>query len=273
MSIYKKIPNWLTLINLLLGCVAIVYLFYDHVTIRAIAQGGYEEGGYFDGRAVSLAFRYGQMHIAALIVLFAVFFDFLDGFAARLFDATSEMGKQLDSLADLVTFGVAPGLMLYYLTATAFFGTSIAMEIGIWAFLPAFFYTLMAAWRLARFNTATPKPYFEGLPAPAAAIAVAALPLIAFRQERWLAEALQNPWVMYGIIAGLGWLMQSRLPLLSLKLGPAGGPVQHKAILGGGALVLAIVAYLFTGWIAGLLWVIILWYILLSLLLNLTRTS
>lgn len=270
---YKKIPNWLTLINLLLGCMAIVYLFYDHVTIRAVAQGGYEEGGIFDGRAVSLTFRYGQMHIAALIVIFAVFFDFLDGFAARLFDATSARGKQLDSLADLVTFGVAPGIMLYYLTATSFFGTSIALEIGIWAFMPAFFYTLMAAWRLARFNVTESKPYFEGLPVPAAAIAVAALPLIAFHQEAFLSDWIQNPWVMYGIIFGLGLLMQSRLPLIALKSGGSGSNRKTLLFLVGGAVAFSAIAYFLTGWLAGLLWVIILWYIVLSLLLNLTRTS
>lgn len=272
MTVYKKIPNWLTLFNLLLGCVAIVYLFYDHIMIQAIA-GGVTESGVFDGRAVEVSFRYGKMHIAALIVLAAVFVDFLDGFAARIFNATSEMGRQLDSLADLVTFGVAPGLMLYYLTATAFFGSPIAMEIGIWAFMPAFFFTLMAAWRLARFNISTPKPYFEGLPAPAAAVAAAALPLVLFHQEFLLSDLLQNPYVLYGITAFLGLMMQSRLPLISLKSGDAGATKTQKLILVGGAIALALIAHLLFAWIAGLLWVIILWYILLSLLLNLTRTS
>lgn len=272
MRIYRSIPNALTLLNLFLGCLAIVYLFYDHLTIQAFAE-GYSEQGIFDGRAVDLRYQYGMMHIAAFLIIAAVLLDFLDGFAARLFNAVSELGKQLDSLADLVTFGLVPGLMLYYLLGVSYFGQAIALKLQIWLFLPAFVFTLAAAYRLARFNVGHSGDGFQGLPVPAAALFVVGLPLALLRNEAGLNATLLQPWVLYAIIALLAWLMTSRLPLLNLKFSrdnPFGN--KKRYILIGGALVIAVVGYLGFGLLALLLPVVVLWYVICSLILKPTNT-
>jgi CDP-diacylglycerol---serine O-phosphatidyltransferase len=233
MSIYKKIPNFLTLINLLLGCLALVYLFYDHISIKAVAQSGFEEGGYFDGRAVDIQLAYGKMQIAALLVIFAALFDFVDGFAARFLNATSEMGKQLDSLADMVTFGLVPGVMLYYLLGISFFGSSSAYQFGIWLFVPGLFFTLFAGWRLAKFNITTEdqKSAFRGLPVPAAAIFVAGLVLVLFFNEANLGKVILNSWFLYLVLFLLGFLMVSDIRIINLKFDPADEKGNRKRIL------------------------------------------
>ncbi len=274
MSIYKKIPNTLTMGNLLLGCLAIVYLFYDHITIRAVALSGFEESGVFDGQAVDMHFRFGKMHIAALLIILAAFTDFLDGWTARLFNAASELGKQLDSLADLVTFGVAPGLILYYLTAISFFGSTAAYEAGMWLFVPAFAYTLAAAYRLARFNTASTTTHFEGLPTPAAAIFVAGLALVVYGNEANAQAYLGNSWIWYGIIAGLSWLMVSKLPLLSLKFAKSDTAGNRKRLVLMGSVIPVLLAiHLAAGLVFGLIPAAIIWYIIVSLTFHLTTRS
>lgn len=273
MSIYKQIPNWLTLGNLLLGCIAIVYLYYDHIIIRLVTQSGYVESGYFDGQAQVEGLRYGKMYIAGILILLAAVVDFLDGFAARLFNAQTAMGKQLDSLADVVTFGVAPGLLLYYLTAVSFFGSTLAFELGIILFVPAFFYTLMAAWRLARYNTDAPSTHFEGLPTPAAAIFVAGLPIALFRGESFLSAALQSPWLLYGIILMLGWLMASKLPMIQLKKSSDGSGGNARWWLTGSTLLIMAAGYFVMGWIGGLLPLAVLWYIIFSVVHQLIYRS
>jgi CDP-diacylglycerol--serine O-phosphatidyltransferase len=274
MSIYQKIPNTLTLGNLLLGCLSIVYLFYDHITIRAIALTGFEESGVFDGQAVDLHFRFGKMHIAAMLIMVATVTDFLDGWTARLFNASSELGKQLDSLADLVTFGVAPGLILYYLTAVSSFGSQVAFEIGIWAFVPAFLYTLAAAYRLARFNTHPAMAGFSGLPTPAAALFVAGLALVVYTNEGHAQDYLNNSWWWYGITVALSALMVSRLPLLSLKFSSSDKAGNKKRIiLVSSAVIIMIALFLATGWVFALLPALIVWYILVSLTFHFTNRS
>jgi CDP-diacylglycerol---serine O-phosphatidyltransferase len=272
MSIYRSIPNALTLLNLFLGCLAIVYLFYDHLIIQAFAE-GYSEQGIFDGRAVDLRYQYGMMHIAAFLLIAAVLLDFLDGFAARLFNAASELGKQLDSLADLVTFGLVPGLMLYYLLGISYFGQAIALKLQIWLFLPAFIFTLAAAYRLARYNITSAERGFRGLPVPAAALFVAGLPLALLRNEAGLNDTIMQPWVLYGITGLLAWLMASRLPMLDLKFS-TDNPSENKKryIIIGGALILALAGFLGFGLLALLLPLVILWYVLCSLILKPSNT-
>lgn len=204
-KIIRQIPNLFTLANLFIGCMAIVYLFYDHLYI-------------YVGGKVAVADQ-PQVAVAAVLVIAAALLDFVDGFLARLLRAQSPMGKQLDSLADLVTFGVVPGLMLYQLTAQAYYLRYDSFSIPILLFASGFLVTLGAAWRLARFNLAdAPGPGFSGLPTPAMAMFTASLPVIALSNPMGVGEWLQHKWLVIGVSVGLTILMTSRIPLLSLKV-------------------------------------------------------
>jgi CDP-diacylglycerol--serine O-phosphatidyltransferase len=144
----------------------------------------------------------------ALLILLGMLFDFADGLAARLLKAQSELGKQLDSLADMITFGALPGLMLYRMIQ----GLTVDFS-PLWMYI-AWAYTLGAAWRLARFNAFdTEKSYFVGVPSPMAALVVASLP--------WaIPLGLQSEYIFLLIIfisISLGMLMVASIPLLSLK--------------------------------------------------------
>src|SRR5688572_12083964 len=99
----KQIPNIFTLLNLVLGFLAVIFILQTGETILASGGSGY---------VITLPEKIGW---GAVCIGLAAVIDFLDGFVARLFNATSEMGKQLDSLADVVSFGVAPGLIVYQL--------------------------------------------------------------------------------------------------------------------------------------------------------------
>ena len=185
----KNIPNLFTLLNLVFGCLAIVFILQNGITITVSSDG------------TQLLDIPEKIWMASLFIGLAAVVDFLDGFVARLFKASSEMGKQLDSLADLVSFGVAPGMILYQ-----FLRLSLAQEDGgvdisfIWL-LPAFILPVAAAWRLARFNLDTEQSFsFKGLPVPAAGIFVAALPLIYWNvNQTWIYELLLNKWFLYAL--------------------------------------------------------------------------
>jgi CDP-diacylglycerol--serine O-phosphatidyltransferase len=110
------------------------------------------------------------------LLFIAAGIDFADGFIARLLKAESETGKQLDSLADVVTFGVLPGIMVYQLLERAYFLESGALYTSKLFMLPALLLPLAAAYRLARFNISnTSKVYFTGLATPAMGVFVATL--------------------------------------------------------------------------------------------------
>ncbi len=268
MSYYKKIPNFLTLINLLLACMALVFLFYDHIELRLATSNGLSERAFFDGRVVLSSLYLGKMHIAAILIFFAVLVDFLDGFAARLLNAQSETGKQLDSLSDVVSFGVLPGMVLFQLLALSFFDSPLAFEIGIFAFMPGFLFTLAAAYRLARFNVEHPETHFSGLPVPAAALAVMSLPLALFFDELHISSWLFNPWLLYAFTLLLSWLMISRLTLINLKFTKGSKDNRSRKIL----LLLAALLWL-GGWLFLSVFflsipVIVLVYILFSLIVK-----
>ena len=144
MPIKKHVPNVITLINLLCGCIAIVM----------IANTDY--------------------YMAFFFVSLGIFFDFFDGFFARLFRVSGPLGLQLDSLADMVTSGVAPGFVMYKLLSnpTVFDGNIFMPYLG-------FVITLGACYRLANFNIDTRQTdSFIGLPTPANALFILSLPLI-----------------------------------------------------------------------------------------------
>lgn len=150
----------------------------------------------------------GRFKEAALVVLFAILLDGLDGRVARGLNATSPFGVEFDSFSDLVSFGIAPGLLVYN---WCFRVQMQADEVGV---LIAFLYGVCAAGRLARFNVAPPTlRSFAGLPSPGAAAAMASM-----------VYAMPEPWVspiMVGLVsvatAGLGVLMVTTIPYASIK--------------------------------------------------------
>jgi CDP-diacylglycerol--serine O-phosphatidyltransferase len=186
MNIKKHIPNLITLINLFCGCVAIVF----------ISEANYE--------------------MAFYMVCLGIFFDFFDGFFARLFKVSSPLGLQLDSLADMVTSGVAPGYVMYTLF------TNSAHELGTHPAIPflGFIVTLGSCYRLANFNIDTRQTdSFIGLPTPANSLFILSLPLVLqFSDSLMLLEILTNQWVLLVITLCSAYILNAEIPLFSLKV-------------------------------------------------------
>lgn len=203
----KQIPNLFTLLNLVFGCIAIVFILQTGETIVLLPQEGIAE--------VTLP---EKITWGAYFIFAAAAVDFLDGFIARLFKTTSAMGQQLDSLADVVSFGVAPGLILYQLLRISYAQQENGLDISFGWLLPAFLIPCAAAWRLAKFNLdAEQQVSFKGVPAPAAGLVIASLPLIIHFGTFDLQFAFINKWMLYAIIILLSYLMISNLPLMSMK--------------------------------------------------------
>jgi CDP-diacylglycerol--serine O-phosphatidyltransferase len=154
-----------------------------------------------------------QWSKAVIYVVFAMILDMLDGRAARLLGADSRFGAQLDSLADLVSFGVAPGVIMYM--------WSLA-RMGDAGWIAALIFCAASAIRLARFNVESVRdegatrgdPYFTGLPTPAAACMMLLPMLVSFQ---WNGEVMREPWVSGVMVAVTSGLMVSRLPTPSIK--------------------------------------------------------
>ena len=157
--------------------------------------------------------------MASVFIACAAVIDFLDGFVARLLKASSEMGKQLDSLADVVSFGVAPGLIIYQFLRLCFSQQEDGLDTSILWLLPAFIIPCAGAYRLARFNIDTEQSYgFKGVPIPAAGLLLASFPLIYwFTNEAWIIQLLHNYWFWYAVILVVSYLMVSTLPMMALK--------------------------------------------------------
>ena len=120
-----------------------------------------------------------KIYWASAFIGIAAVVDFLDGFVARLLKAGSEMGKQLDSLADVVSFGVAPAMIVYQFLRLSFAQQADGLEISMAWLLPAFIIPCAGAYRLARFNIDTETSTgFKGVPIPAVGLLIASLPLI-----------------------------------------------------------------------------------------------
>jgi CDP-diacylglycerol---serine O-phosphatidyltransferase len=203
----KTIPNLFTLLNLFFGCCAIVFTL----------QNGIDHA--FDGEGEYFVRFPEQLALASLFIGISAVVDFLDGFVARMFKATSEMGKQLDSLADVVSFGVAPGLIVYQFLRLSLAQQEDGLDASIGWLLPAFIIPCAAAWRLAKFNIDASQQYgFKGMPTPAAGLLIASLPLIYFYgNQSAVNQVLANKWALYGIIVIVTYLMVSNIPLLALK--------------------------------------------------------
>ncbi|MFK7030525.1 CDP-alcohol phosphatidyltransferase family protein [Flavobacterium oreochromis] len=195
MSIKSQIPNLITLLNLFSGCIAIVF----------ISQLRFEWAFFF--------------------VCLGIFLDFFDGFFARLLKVQSPLGVQLDSLADMVTSGVAPGYAMFQLLLKAMGGTQ-SIEVNAWdnsvmlvPFL-GFLISLGACFRLANFNIDTRQTdSFIGVPTPANSLFVMSLPLVIQHTSILLiTEILQNPYVLLLITVLSTYVMNAEIPLFSLKI-------------------------------------------------------
>lgn len=247
----KNIPNLFTLLNLVFGCIAIVFILQNGIAISGDAEGA----TWIDIPE--------KIWFASLFIGLAAIVDFLDGFIARLFKASSDMGKQLDSLSDLVSFGVAPGLIFYQLLRLSFARETDGLDTSVVFLLPAFLIPCAAAWRLARFNLdSNQADSFKGLPVPAVGITVASLPLIYWNMnEIWIQQLVLNKWFLYGLIVILSWLMVSRLSLLALKFKSFEIKANFPKYL---VVIIGIISIILFKWIAAP--VTVLAYVLLSLL-------
>ena len=188
MNIKKHIPNAITCGNLISGCFSILFLTLD-MPVKA-----------------------------AYMILIAGLFDFLDGFAARLLHAHSPIGAHLDSLSDMVSFGVAPGFIMCWLMDRATDIPSVAiMGINIMPGL-AFLLPLFSAIRLARFNIDDSQTTtFRGIPTPGMAIFIASLPL-ALGKVGHLTDSAVGYWACLGITLIFSFMMVSNLRFFSFKM-------------------------------------------------------
>ena len=191
----RHLPNAVTCLNLLCGCLALKFIFA------------------------------GELETGAWLVAAAALADFADGLLARALRVSSAIGKDLDSLADMVSFGVVPGAMLFHLLIVA---TSLepgdagfaVRSNGLLAYLPyvGFLVTIFSALRLAKFNNDTRQTTsFIGLPTPACTLVVASLPLILAYDQFGLRDVVLNPVVLLGLTVLLSGLLVAELPLFALK--------------------------------------------------------
>jgi CDP-diacylglycerol--serine O-phosphatidyltransferase len=186
----KHIPNLITSLNLVSGFSAVIF-----------ASGG-------------------DFTTASWLILAAMIFDFFDGFSARLLKAYSPIGKELDSLADVVSFGVAPAIIIFYLLRSALGEQSDAGKLtNVLIFIVPAIMPVCAALRLAVFNVDTTQTTtFRGLPTPANAIAVITLIIAAdYSNSGLLTELTQSSLFLIPFTIVLSLLMVTRIPLLSLK--------------------------------------------------------
>ena len=196
----KQIPNIITSLNLLCGCVAIMF-------------------------AVS-----GDLVSASFFAFAGIFLDFFDGLAARVLNAQSQVGLQLDSLADVVTSGVLPGIVMVQLLSEALTGTSLDItaifsstsnNTSIESYLPfiGLLIAVASGYRLAKFNVDTRQTTsFIGLPVPANTLLILSLPLIiSFQASQQITEIILTPWFLIIITLVSCVLLNAEIPLFGLK--------------------------------------------------------
>ena len=196
----KQIPNIITSLNLLCGCVAIMF-------------------------AVS-----GDLVSASFFAFAGIFLDFFDGLAARVLNAQSQVGLQLDSLADVVTSGVLPGIVMVQLLSEALTGTSLDISAifsstsnntSIESYLPfiGLLIAVASGYRLAKFNVDTRQTTsFIGLPVPANTLLILSLPLIiSFQASQQITEVILTPWFLIVITLVSCVLLNAEISLFGLK--------------------------------------------------------
>lgn len=247
LNIKQHIPNAITSGNLLCGCLAITEIFNNNLTGAAYLIG-----------------------IAAIL-------DFFDGFAARMLKVSSPIGKDLDSLADMVTFGVVPGFILFKLMAMAQTYSYSEEAIGEvvktgsinWVNYTAFLIPVFSALRLAKFNhDIRQSDSFIGLPTPANTLLIASFPLTLQFGSPALAPYILNTTTLCSISVILSALLVAELPLIALKFksfGWKGNEIRYIFMIG-----CAVLLFLFQ--VTGIALAII-FYLIISLINNLISKS
>jgi CDP-diacylglycerol---serine O-phosphatidyltransferase len=249
----KQIPNIFTLLNLFFGCIAIVFILQNGLVSTSNESGDL------------LLMLPEKIYWASVFIGIAAVIDFLDGFVARLLKATSEMGKQLDSLADVVSFGVAPGMIVYQFLRLAFAQQVNGLDVSFAWLLPAFIIPCAGAYRLARFNIDIEQSHgFKGVPIPAAGLLIASFPLIYwYSNTEWAVSLLLNKWFWYAVIIIVSYLMVSTLPMLAMKFKNASIKGNLPKVI---LLVVAILSAIFLHWLA--VPVVFIVYVILSLVMK-----
>ncbi len=180
MSVKKYIPNTITSMNAFAGSVGVVFALQ------------------------------GRPDLAFILMLFAAVFDFCDGLAARLLQAYSPMGKELDSLSDMVSFGVLPSMMLI--------GTMQAKGVDSWTEIIPLFLAVMSALRLAKFNVDERQHLdFIGVATPTAAIICGSLCYFSMKSDA-LDFLVATPWFLPALAVVLGLLLVSEIPMFGMKV-------------------------------------------------------
>lgn len=202
MSIKRHIPNIVTLLNLFSGCIALIFAVY------------------------------GNFVAAAIFVFIGIFFDFFDGLLARKLNVQSPLGIQLDSLADLVTSGVVPGVIMFKLISLTVDAPDYSQYNDNWnsifhwqgfkmSLVPliGLFIPMASAYRLAKFNLdEDQQTYFKGLPVPANTLLFLSLPLILEYQNNDLMNSIIiNKWFLIALTLLSCYLLNSKIKLFALK--------------------------------------------------------
>lgn len=240
-SMSSHIPNFLTSMNVLSGSLAVILALQN----------------------------YDYLVYSSILIVIASVFDFFDGLSARLLKAQSPMGKELDSLADMVSFGVAPGVIMFQLLKFAVLGHSDPIEIANTPFTDLLiiffscFIMILSAIRLAKFNVDTRQAEsFIGLPTPAYALLIASIPLVLnYQSDLFMSDLLLNSYILLGITLGGSLLLVSEIPMFSLKfknLGFADNKLQFFFLI---SAIVLIVWFRFAG-----ITLTIIVYILLSII-------
>ena len=230
----RHIPNVLTCLNLLCGCVGVVEAFHNNLII------------------------------SCWLIGIALIFDFFDGFAARILKVSSPIGRDLDSLADMVTFGLLPSIIIYQLLMQ-----SIPDLMGIWKAYFAFIIAIFSAIRLAKFNNdPRQSDSFIGVPTPANALLIASLPIIVFTQEEYWKTLIVNTNNLLILTVVMSYLLVAEIKLLALKFksfGWKGNEIRYAFI------VLTVLLLVFFKILA--IPLILISYILLSVTANLSKRN
>lgn len=202
MNIKKAIPNTVTLLNLFCGSIAVLFAVNNHFVA------------------------------AAFFVFLGIFFDFFDGLLARKLNAQSELGLQLDSLADMVTSGLVPGIVMFKLISLTCDKQDFMVLTNDWnsifhwdgfklapIALIGLFVTLASAYRLAKFNIdEEQQSYFKGLPTPANTLLIMSLPLIMeFQGSDLMNSIILNKWFLIALTLVSCYLLNSSIKLFALK--------------------------------------------------------
>ena len=235
-AIKRNVPNLITLGNLTCGLLSIVLSFE------------------------------GELEVSAAFIFFGAILDFFDGFTSRLLKVSSEIGKQLDSMADLITFGIAPGFIIYKLILLQpFFINGWSYDDYVLLSYTSFLIPIFSAIRLAKFNIDSKQTTsFVGLPTPVSAIFIASLPILSYFYGTELKLEL-----ILAVTLILSLLLVAELPLFSLKISKGENlKSQHNIIRI--IFLISCVILLFVLEFAAIPFIVIL-YIFLSIINNLIK--